>query len=87
MRERWERYIYRERGERDREREIERESKILIKSPKPRNIAQTKVNYKNYDVQLSAEIMNRNYYTKFLPSILCCEKCGNYSDTGVSKKY
>ena len=28
-----------ERGERDRERESERESKILVKSPKPRNKA------------------------------------------------
>jgi hypothetical protein len=32
-----------ERGERDRERESERESIILAKSPKPRNKAQTKL--------------------------------------------
>ena len=38
------------------ERESERESKILVKSSKPRNKAQTKVDYKNYDAQLSAEI-------------------------------
>ena len=67
------------------ERESERESKILVKSSKPRIKAQTKVDYKNYDVQLSAEIMRRNYYTKLLPSKLCRRKCGNYRDTGVSK--
>ena len=49
----------RERGERDREvkgieteRESKREIKILVKSSKPRNKAQTKIDYKNYDVQL-----------------------------------
>ena len=47
------------RGERD--RESERESKILVKSSKLRNKAQTKVDYKNYDAQLSAEIIRRNY--------------------------
>ena len=72
------------RGERDIERESERE-KILVKSSKPRDKAQTKVDYQNYDKQLSAEIMRRNYYTKLLPSILCRGKCGNYRDTGVSK--
>ena len=45
---------------------------------------QTKVDYKNYDAQLS-EIMRKNYYTKLLPSILCRGKFGNYGDTGVSK--
>jgi hypothetical protein len=32
-----------------------------VKSPKPRNKAQRKVDYKNCDAQLSAEIMTRNY--------------------------
>ena len=59
----------RERGERDsevngqrgeRDRESERESKILVKSPKPRNKAQRKVEYKNYD----AITMRRNYQEK-----------------------
>ena len=62
----------RERGERDREgvlrpipTKMERdgslfESNILVKSPKPRNKAQRKVDYKNYD----AITMRRNYDTK-----------------------
>ena len=44
----------RERGERDRERESERESKILVKSPNPRNKAQTRVD----DTKLSLEIIS-----------------------------
>ena len=44
----------RERGERERG---ERESKIIVKSPKPRNKAQTKVDY----TKLSLEIISRNY--------------------------
>ena len=43
------------RGERDRERESERKSKILVKSFKPRDKAQTKVDHTNFA---------RNYYTK-----------------------
>ena len=50
---------YREGGK---EREVkgiesERESKILVKSSKPRNKAQKKVDY----TKLSLEIMSRNY--------------------------
>ena len=56
-------------------------SKILVKSPKPRNKVQRKVDYKNYD----AKIMSRNYYMKFSASILWREKCGNYRDIVVSK--
>ena len=44
----------------EREREvkgIEREREILVKSPKPRNKAQTKVDY----TKLSLVIMTRNY--------------------------
>ena len=48
----------RETGERD--RDSDRESKILVKSPKPRNKAQRKVDYKNYD----AITMRRNYDMK-----------------------
>ena len=49
-----------ERGERD--RESERARKILVKSPKPRNKAQRKFDYKNYD----AITMRRNYEEKLL---------------------
>jgi hypothetical protein len=42
------------------------ESKILFKSSKPRNKAQRKVDYKNYD----AITMSRNYDTKLSASIL-----------------
>ena len=45
------------RGERDRERESERKSKILVKSFKPRDKAQTKVDH----TKLSLEIITRNY--------------------------
>ena len=60
----------RERGERDREGESERESKILVKSPKPRNKAQTKVDYlhkiisRNYYTKLSVEIIKQSYLAK-----------------------
>ena len=43
----------------------ERESKILVKSPKPRNKAQTKVDHK---------IMVHNYVAKLSASILCRAK-------------
>ena len=39
------------------ERESERESEILVKSPKPRNKAQSKVDY----TKLSREIIIQNY--------------------------
>ena len=42
------------------------QSKILMKSPKPRNIAQRKVDYKNYD----AIAMSRNYDTKLSQEIM-----------------
>jgi hypothetical protein len=54
------------------------ESKILVKTPKPRNKAQRKVDYKNYDAitisrnyeeKLKHEIMRRNYYRKLSASI------------------
>ena len=32
------------------------------------------------------EIIRRNYHRKLWASILCLGKCGNYRDTGVSKK-
>ena len=48
----------RERDERD--RESERARKILLKYPKPRNEAQRKVDYKNYD----AITIRRNNNTK-----------------------
>ena len=47
-----------------------------MKSPKPRNKAQRKVDYK---------IMRRNYHRKLLASIFCRGKLGNYRDTGVPK--
>ena len=65
-----------------------------MKSPKPRNKAQRKVDYKNYDAitmrrnyqeKLWHEIIRRNYDAKLWASILCRAKCGNYRDTGVSK--
>ena len=65
-------------GERDREvKGIERwkslrESKILVNSPRPRNKAQTKVDY----TKLSLQIITQNYYTKLSPSILCRAKVG-----------
>ena len=53
------------------------ESKILVKSPKPRNEAQRKVDYKNYDAitinyeqKLSAEIIRRNYQEKYQEKLL-----------------
>jgi hypothetical protein len=42
------------------------ESKILVKSPKLRNKAQRKVDYKNYD----AITMSRNYEEKLLQEIM-----------------
>jgi hypothetical protein len=42
------------------------ESKILVKSSKPRNEAQRKVDYKYYD----AITMSRNYYTKLSQEIM-----------------
>ena len=58
--------------------ERERESRILVKSPKPRNKAQTKVDY----TKLSLEIITQNYY------LVCyvAQKWVNYRDTGESKK-
>ena len=55
----------RDKRDRDREREVkgiesERENKILVKSPNPRNKAQRKVDYKNYN----AITMRRNYQEK-----------------------
>ena len=55
----------------ERERESEREIKILVKSPKPRNKAQTKVDY----TKLSLAIISRNdqlvyYYTKLCREII-----------------
>ena len=47
----------------------ERESKILVKSPKQRNKAQRKIDYKNYD----AITMRRNYDTKLSASKLSGE--------------
>ena len=52
-----------------------------MKSPKPRNKAQIKVDCKNYD----AISMSRNYDRKLSASILRRGKCGNYRETGVSK--
>ena len=40
----------------------------------------------NYQEKLSQEIIRRNYPGKLSASILCRVKCGNYRDTGVSKK-
>ena len=42
----------------------------------------TKNMTRNYNAQLSAEIMRRNYD----PVYYVAEKCGNYRDTGVSKQ-
>ena len=61
----------------------ERESKILVKSPKQRNKAQRKIDYKNYDTITMSEIITRNYQLvnyqeKLSASILCRGKCGNY---------
>ena len=49
------------------ERESERESKILVKSPKPRNKAQTKVDY----TKLSLAIISRNYQLVYYYTKLC----------------
>ena len=70
----------------------ERESKILVKSPKQRNKAQRKIDYKNYDTITMSEIITRNYQLvnyqeKLSASILCRGKCGNYRNTGVSKNH
>ena len=55
------RYAKENEREREREREVKGiESKIFAKSPKPRNEAQRKVDYKNYD----AITMSRNYQEK-----------------------
>jgi hypothetical protein len=61
----------------ERERESERESKLLVKSPKPRNKARTKVDY----TKLSLEIIPQNYRIVYYIE----QKCVNYRDTGVSK--
>ena len=68
-----------------REREREREgdgslfkSKILVKSPKPRNKAQIKVDYKNYD----AITMSRNYEWKLFQEIMT----GNYQLVSMMRK-
>ena len=53
-----------------------------MKSPKPKNEAQRKFDYKNYD----AITMSGNYYRKLWASIYYVpQKNGNYRDTGVSK--
>ena len=52
-----------------------------MKSPKPRNKAQRKVDLKDYD----AIAMSRNYEEKLSASMLWRGRCGNYRDTGVSK--
>ena len=66
--------------------------KILVKSPKPGNKAQRKVEYKNYH----AITMSRNYEEKLLQEIITGNyelvyqsrgKCEIYRDTGVSKNY
>ena len=62
----------------ERERESERESKILIKYLKPRNKAQTKVDY----TKLSLEIITQNYRSVNYVA----QKWVNYRDTDVSKK-
>jgi hypothetical protein len=43
------------------------ESKILVKSPTPRNKAQRKVDYRNYDTKLSA---THNYEEKLSQEII-----------------
>ena len=55
------------------------ESKILVKSTKPRFKAQRKVDNKNYD----AIIMSRNYYRKLLQEIIT----GNYHRKLSASKY
>ena len=65
-----------------------------MKSPKLRNRAQRKVDYKKYDAiiksrnyveKLLQEIMRRNYYRKLSASILMTRICGNYRDTAYPK--
>ena len=57
------------------ERESERESTLLVKSPKPRNKAQTKVDY----TKLSLEIITQNYHLVYYVA----QKWVNYGDTGA----
>ena len=57
-------------------------SKILVKSPKPRNKAQRKVDYKNYDAITIEQKLLQELISQYISS---CEKCENYRDTGVSK--
>ena len=52
---------------------------ILVKSPKPRNKSQTKVDY----AKLSLEIISRNYQLLYYVA----QEGVNYRDTGVSKKF
>ena len=59
------------------ERESERESIILAKSPKPGDKSQTKVDY----TKLSLEIITQNYRLVYYVA----QKWVNYRDTGVSK--
>ena len=56
------------------ERESERESKIIVKSPKPRNKAQTKVDY----TKLSLAIISRNYQLVYYYTKLCREIISYY---------
>ena len=49
---------------------VKERARILVKSPKPRNKVQRKVDYKNYD----AITMRRNYDTKLSGEIIS----GNY---------
>ena len=53
----------------------ERESKILVNSPRPRNKAQTKVDY----TKLSLEIITQNYRLVYYVA----QKWVNYRDTGA----
>ena len=46
----------------------------------------TKIMSDKYKQKLSAEIITGNYHRKLSAYILSREKCGNYRDTGVSKK-
>ena len=61
----------------ERERESERESIIIAKSPKPRNKVQTKVDY----TKLSFEFITQNYRLVYY----FAQKWMNYRDIGISK--
>ena len=59
------------------ERESERESTLLVKSPKPRNKAKTKVDY----TKLLLEIITQNYHQVYYVA----QNRVNYRDPDVSK--